>query len=146
MKNPLRVVTAMLMLAAVSLFTGCVSKLNSDLAPGADLSAIKKVYVVRLDKDERGVEKLIADRLSTLGLEATAGERLRIPEDVDAIVTYQDKWMWDITMYMIELRVQIRKPKTEVALASGHSMRSSLVRKSPAEMVDEVVTEIFKKK
>jgi hypothetical protein len=81
-----------------------------------------------------------------MGMQATAGEAGRTPADVDAIVTYQDKWTWDITMYMIELNVQIRKPKSEITIASGHSLRTSLARKSPPEMVEEVLTDIFKKK
>ncbi|WP_438479911.1 hypothetical protein [Oleiharenicola lentus] len=143
--KPLRLFASLLLVISAAFLSGCITKLNSEISPGTDLAAINKVYVVRLEKDERGVEKLIADRLSLLGKQATSGERAGIPADVDAIVTYQDKWMWDITMYMIELYVQIRKPKTEIALATGHSMRTSLVRKSPPEMVDEVITDIFKK-
>jgi hypothetical protein len=51
--------------------------------------------------------------------------------------------MWDITMYMIALSISIRDPNNDVQLASGHSTRSSLVRKSPEEMVKEVLTKIF---
>lgn len=113
--------------------------------PGTDLSSLKKLYVVRLPADQRGVERLIADRLNVMGYQATAGEAVNTPADIDAVVTYQDKWMWDITMYMIELNVQVRQPKTQAALASGHSLRTSLVRKSPPEMVAEVLTDLFKK-
>ncbi len=136
-----------LLAAIVALFSGCATaQLNSDVAPTANLTEIKKLHVVRLPKDERGVERLIADRLNTMGKEATFGERSAAPADADAIVTYQDKWMWDLTMYMIELNVQIRQPTSDIALATGHSLRTSLVRKSPAEMVAEVLNEIFKQR
>jgi hypothetical protein len=101
--------------------------------------------VVRLDADKRGIEKLISDRLNVMGYKATAGEKTAVPDDAEAIVTYQDKWMWDITMYMIELNVQVRQPKTDIAMATGHSLRTSLARKSPPEMVEEVLTDLFKK-
>jgi hypothetical protein len=136
----------LLLSLVVGLTSGCVTKLNSSVAPGTDLKAIKSFHVVRLPADERGVEKLIADRLNTMGYKATSGEKSATPETAEAIVTYQDKWMWDITMYMIELNIQIRQPKTDVALATGHSLRTSLARKSPAEMVNEVLTDIFNKK
>jgi hypothetical protein len=132
-------------LASVALLSGCATaQLHSDVATGTDLNAIKKIYVERLPKDERGVEKLIAEHLTALGKTATSGEKANAPADVDAIITYQDKWMWDITMYMIELNVQLRNPKTEISLATGHSLRTSLVRKSPREMVAEVLNDIFK--
>lgn len=141
----LRSLIALTLLVASVFLTGCITKLDSQLAPGANLAEVKNLYVVRLEKDERGIEKLIADRLNLMGKSATSGERSAIPANVDAIVTYQDKWMWDLTMYMIELSVQIRAPKTEMALATGHSLRSSLVRKSPPEMVEEVLKDVFKK-
>jgi len=128
----------------VALTSGCMTQLKSDITPGTDLKALKKIYVVQLPQDERGVGRLIADRLNLMGKRATCGYKASAPEDADAIVTYQDKWMWDITMYMIELNIQVRKPKTEMAMATGHSMRTSLVRKSPPEMVQEVLVDIFK--
>lgn len=136
----------LLLACVVGLFSGCVTQLNSNIAPDANLSAVKKIYVIRLPKDERGVDRMIADRLNLMGKQATSGEAANVPADADAIVTYQDKWTWDITMYMIELNVQVRKPKSEIAIASGHSLRTSLVRKSPQEMVAEVLGDIFKTK
>lgn len=132
--------------AVLALLSGCVTQLNSDVSPEAKLQDLKTIYVVHLPQDGRGVDKLIADRLAVMGKQATSGERSAMPEDVDAIVTYQDKWMWDITMYMIELNVQVRRPKNEIALATGHSLRTSLARKSPAQMVEEVLNDIFKQR
>ena len=51
--------------------------------------------------------------------------------------TYKDKWMWDITMYMIELTITFREPGTDYPLAEGNSYHTSLTRKSPEEMVDD---------
>lgn len=137
----------LLLVALVGLMSGCSTvQLNSNVTPGTDLNGLKKFYVVRLDKDTRGVEKLIAQRLTTLGKEASAIEpSVAVPADADAVVTYQDRWIWDITMYMLQLDVQIRNPKTNMALATGHSLRTSLARKSPPEMVEEVFNDIFKK-
>lgn len=128
----------------VGLMSGCMTQLNSNITPGTDLKGLKKFYVVRLPADQRGIDRLIADRLNLMGRQATNGDKSGMPEDTQALVTYQDKWMWDMTMYMIELNIQLRQPKTEIAIASGHSMRTSLVRKSPPEMVEEVLTDMFK--
>jgi len=97
-----------------------------------------------LPADHRGVERLIADRLNVMGYQATSGESATVPDDVDAAVTYQDKWMWDITMYMLQLDVQVRRPNNGVAIASGHVLRTSLARKSPPETVADVLNDIFR--
>jgi hypothetical protein len=126
--------------------SGCATQqLSATATAGADLKSLKKVFVVHQPKDERGVDKLIAERLTVLGKQCTFGERSAAPADADAIVTYQDKWMWDMKMYLLELNVQVRSPKSDIALVSGHSFRTSLVRKSAPEMVEEVLTEMFKK-
>jgi hypothetical protein len=47
-------------------------------------------------------------------------------------------------MYMLELTVVMRDPATDFPLATGNSLHTSLTRKSPKEMVEEVTTNIYK--
>lgn len=132
-------------LILVSLFLpGCSSTLNATKAPGTDLTRLKSFYVQKLPADERGVQVLIASRLTQMGFQATHGVEAMPTMPVDGIVTYQDKWMWDITMYMLQLSVQVRDPKNGMVLVNGQSMRTSLIRKDPEGMVEEVLTEMFK--
>jgi hypothetical protein len=117
---------------------------NSARAPDVDLHKLKTFYVARLPADERGVEKLIATRLTTMGYQCTSGDSQTSPTPVDAVVTYQDRWMWDITMYMIKLDIQIHDGTTGAVLANGEVMRPSLQRKSPEGMVEETLGVVFK--
>ncbi len=91
----------------------------------------------------RGIEAMIAAELNAMGKTATSGAAAKPVSPVDAVVTYQDKWMWDITMYMLELTIDLRSPETNYKFATGRSFRTSLARKSPEEMVAEVLGEIF---
>jgi hypothetical protein len=126
-----------------ALLVGCASSLDSETIPGVDLAKLNSFYVRKLPADGRGVERLISERLVAMGKRSSYGPGSKPSYPVDAIVTYQDHWMWDITMYMLELSIQIRDPANDVQLASGHSMRTSLIRKSPQEMVKEVLDRIF---
>jgi hypothetical protein len=135
---------------AVLLFTtilsGCaVNKMDAQIFPDQDLSKINSFYVVKLDADERGVNELITSKLSAIGKQASTGSAANAPAKVDALVTYTDKWMWDITMYMLELTVVIQDPTDKFPIAKGYSMHTSLTRLSPEKMVDEVITNIYKK-
>ena len=134
-----------LVLFVLLLTTGCASSLQAKKMPGTDLSKLKTFYVQKLAADGRGIEQVIANQLTYMGFTAANGAGETPSSPVDAIVTYQDKWMWDITMYMLQLSIQLRDPQTRMVLAIGDSMRTSLIRKSPEGMVDEVLTEIFKK-
>ena len=125
--------------------SGCaVNRATAMVTPDADLSKVKTFYVVQLSSDTRGVEKLIRDNLIKRGFTATAGPELpQASYQADAVVTYLDKWFWDITMYMLELTITIRNPANNFPMATGNSFHTSLTRKSPEEMVDEVLTNIF---
>lgn len=134
------------LLAAISLLsitTGCaVNRATANVENPAAFNKVKTLYVTKLDADQRGINVLIADKFKSRGYNVATGTDK--PKDVDAIVTYLDKWMWDITMYMIELTITVRDPKTEFPIATGNSLHTSLTRKSPTEMVDEVVENILK--
>jgi hypothetical protein len=127
---------------AVLMFAACASPtLEVKKMPGADLLPIKTVFVQRLAEDERGIDQLIVNQLTRMGFAATNSV---IDPPSDAIVTYQDRWMWDITMFMVQLSIQVRDGQTKMVLANGRSWRPSLERKSPEEMVEEVLMAIFK--
>lgn len=141
MKRVIRVIQVGLLLAMIS---GCANtSLTSDVDPSADLSTLQSFYVAKLPSDERGIEKMIEDELNAIGKHAFSGEDPKPPSPVDAVVTYEDKWMWDITMYMLELEIDLRDPDTNYEFATGRSYRTSLARKSPEEMVKEVLSKIF---
>jgi hypothetical protein len=109
------------------------------VSPGVDLSKIKTIYVIKLPADGRGINGIIAKQLQAMGYQATTGNEAKIPQGVDATLTYQDRWTWDITMYMLELNIQLRDPQTGSLLAEGESYRPSMQRTSPAEMALEVL-------
>lgn len=142
-KLPIFIVLPLLAIIAL-VSSGCITKLDSSVAPGVELSELKVIFVKKLAADERGIEKLIAQELNRMGYQAVYGSDLPANRNFDAIIEYQDKWTWDLTMYMIELRVQILDPINSYTMASGESYRTSIVRKTPSEMVKEVLTEIFK--
>jgi hypothetical protein len=124
--------------------SGCaVNRATGSVDPSANLSAIKTMYVKKIPADDGGTNVLIADKLHTKGVTVTTGTDSP-PSGVDAVVTYIDKWMWDMTMYMLELTITIRDPKTDFPLATGNSYHTSLTRLSPKEMVNEVVDNIYK--
>lgn len=101
------------------------------------------MYVKKIPEETGGTNVLIADKLRSKGVVVTTGTEPP-PSNVDAVVTYIDRWMWDITMYMLELTITIRDPKTDFPLATGNSFHTSLTRLSPQEMVNEVVDNIYK--
>ena len=131
-------------LAALVSTTGCaVNRAESTLMADADLSHVKTIYVVHNDASKHDVDKDLKAAFEKRGYAVTTGPAQKPPYAQDAVVTYVDKWMWDLTMYMIELNVTMRNPANEFPMATAHSIHTSLTRKSQAEMADEVAANVL---
>jgi hypothetical protein len=141
----MRRIIKMLGLAFLAVSLAACASLQATKAPSADLSIIKTVYVQKLEGDGYNVYQVITARLMATGFKATTGPSADPPEPVDAIVTYVDRWTWDITPYMVRLSIQVRDFNTRAILASGESYRPSLQRRSVQEMVAETLDAIFKR-
>jgi hypothetical protein len=139
-----RHVWILLCLLTLAVLQGCaINRESASISTDVDLSHLKRFYVVKFAPDQRGINFVIATQLNQLGFQASTGLETSMPKDVDAIVTYLDKWQWDITMYMIELKIFIREPQTDALLAVGNSMHTSLSRQTPEEMAAEVLANMF---
>ena len=142
-KNRFSVVAAALI--AATILSGCVNRQSASVTPGFELKQLKEFHVVKFAPDGRGINNVIRDRLDSLGYTASTSADTKPPRKVDAIVTYRDRWRWDIAMYLLKLTITFSNPDTKAAMAVGSSYHTSLTRKSTDEMVDEVLTNIFAK-
>ena len=139
-----RIISMAAITAAVFLSTGCaVNRATAKLAPGADLAKVRSIHIEKQPRDNRGIDLLLKKNLEQRGYTVTTDASSRPNGPADAALTYVDRWMWDITMYMLELTVNLREPDTGSSIATGNSYHTSLTRKSPEEMVDEVVGNIL---
>ena len=127
----------------VSIGQGCaINRATAQLIDNADLSGLRTFYVVKFYRDtgDLHLEKRISDQLVKMGYKATSGPEDQIPAGVDAIVTYRDKWDGWI---MNELTITIRDPENNDVLAVGNSLHTAWTSKTPKQMIEEVLTNIF---
>lgn len=133
-----------LLLVLLFLTTSCaVVDIYSVKVPGSDLDEVNTFYVIRHDKDTRNLDITIAEELNKLGFNATSGFIDEKPDNVDAVVTYHDRWIWDLSLYLLQLEIQIRDSETNFPLIKGESFRTSMARKSPAVMAQEIFESMF---
>lgn len=135
-------ITGYLCIVAIFFLSGCSAQLKSNMQPGVDINSIDTFYVVHFNEEEHRIDKMISDELNNMGFKASYGEEENIPKEADAIVTYVDNWQWDITNYLIKLSITMRD-QDDTMLGVGESFRTSLVRKSPPEMVKEILYDMF---
>ena len=134
-----------LLAVALAMLTGCYHQYtNARMLPNTTISADKGYYVVRHANDSRQIDLAVAAEMRAMGLhKVSSGLEGDMPAGTDVVVFYEDRWMWDMTNYLIMLKVQFRDASSNLLIARGQSVRSSLVRKSVEAMVQETLVAIF---
>ena len=134
-------VTVFLLLTLLA-FTGCTS-VESQRDPAADFSRITRFFVERRLSDNYHIADAIVAELQSRGFEASAGPLTMIPEDVQALVSYEDVWAWDFKSYLIQLNVAVSHPHTRRMLAAASYRQPSLITKEPPVVVHRVFSRIL---
>ena len=75
MNVPAVTIRIALAISVLLLVTGCINQSSATMAPGQsqDMGRAKNLFVVKLGPDERGVNKVISDRLILRGYKFKTG-------------------------------------------------------------------------
>ena len=122
---------------------GCMTDFQADPIPVAQRAAGTRYFVERHEKDERKLDQTIAAELSKRGVVASSGTSAERPPDCAVLVTYEDRWQWDMSMYLLSLRIDLRDPQTNALYTTGTSMQTSLARKPAEEVIAHIVGAFF---
>ena len=104
-----RRLTSMLFVFCLLLLTaGCaVNRATAIVTPGNDFSKVKSFYIVKEQGDDN-VYKLIEANLTKRGYAVSTGSDMTSTYKSDVTLTYVDRWMWDMTMYMLNLTITFK--------------------------------------
>ncbi len=140
MTSPIKIALLLIPMLALQ---GCMTRLEATKSPGVEISDFGGIYVQHFYPDKRKFHYVIADKLTLLGYPAKPLRTDDIPEDADLLVTYVDNWRWDITNYMLKIKIDVRDADSLELLISGESFRTSLARRAPETMIQEALEEIL---
>ena len=126
---------------------GCVGNTSGQLALPKEQAQTATYFVQRQDKDSRDLAATIAHAMQTRGLKATSGNAAERPADAAYVVTYVDKWMWDMRMYLYDLRIDLRDARDQSILGYGQSMQSSLkaMGQTHEDVINRALDQLFAK-
>ena len=104
------------MLLPLLMLSACATN-NATRAPDANLSKLKTFYVVRLPEDGRGIEKLIAARLTAMGYQSASGDGCNRPGS-------------------------LAEPVAKVANAANRLRANRLVIEEPAQIIRQLLSRL----
>ena len=141
MTTPERILILCLCLMAV----GCTTNVSRFQMPDSDLGDIVALH---LDPpgEERNAEELrslVVSNLEKRGYRVETRDASVTLGDGDYIFDIAADWHWDITWYLLELRVAIYEPGNNILVAQAQSQQSSLARKRNEEVVERAMASLF---
>lgn len=140
MRNPKH---AAWILALALLAASCsIVEKSGYVRPGTSLGKEQTFFVVMDGEGRTDTGTVVVDRLKALDYDVRSGPRADVPANTDVIVIYKDYWVWD---FMLSLKVDFRNARTNALMATGQTLRNSLARTSPDEMVDEALAQVLAK-
>jgi len=108
-----------LLAAALALLSGGCASFDASVEGGQSLKGVQRFFVVSNLNDNRALDHQIAQALRSRGLVAEVGPLTMMPDDTQAVVTFQDHWAWDFGEHLNFLRINVRKPSQQQSFASA---------------------------
>lgn len=140
----LNILHMLAIIAMLTFISGCSHKVSTRHNPNYTKKEFSKVYLQQYEKDIKfHVYREIRDELELLGFEVLMGLDTTPTEKVDLIVTYEDKWMWDMSNYLLKLDVFLVDADELVSISETSVLRTSLIRKDRKYVVREAFSELF---
>jgi hypothetical protein len=111
--------TRVLLAAALALFLGGCASFDASVEGGQSLQGVQRFFVVSNLNDNRALDHQIAAALKASGRTAEVGPLTMMPDDTQAVVTFQDYWAWDFGERLVFLKINVRHPSKEQTYASA---------------------------
>lgn len=136
---------SILLIAACLLSAGCATNIERFQMPDTDLTQVRKVYVATPDDERTATElhSLVKANLEDRGYEVAERTESTTFAQGEYIFDYSADWHWDITWYLLDLRVAIYNPVDATLIAQAQSYQTSVVRRSNEIVVDRAIASLF---
>ena len=120
------------------MIAGC-SSYQTQMEPGRAPAGVQRFFVQTNPNDGHALDHKIAAALTSRGYQAESGPLTMMPEETQAIVSYQDHWTWDFGDHLVYLQIALRDRKSNQVYASVVFSAKLPTRKPPADIADELV-------
>lgn len=126
----------------LGLLAGCASY-DTEVVRGRSLAGVQRFFVVSNPNDNRALDHQIMAALQARGYTAETGPRTMMPDDTQAIVSYQDRWTWDFGDRLVYLQIGVRDRKSSQTYATATFSTRLPTRKPIPAIVDELVGQLL---
>jgi hypothetical protein len=130
------------MIAALVALAGCSTVSARKIV---SLDRFHRIYVEQRLNDNHHLDEHFVSELRQLGREASSGPMTMMPENTDAVLTYDARWEWDFKNYLIELNFELHTVHPRKKLADARYYQPSIKTKAPPAVIRELLVDLFTK-
>jgi hypothetical protein len=134
---------SILLLLGLFCSVGCSSYVAS-ADPTRKAKPIQVYFVKSNLSDNRGIDGRLVRALQARGFKADKGPMTMMPQEAQAIVTYEDHWNWDFTTHLTGLRIEFQDTKTERPFASSTFSGPAALTVSIDDVIDRLLDKMLK--
>lgn len=139
---PSRCLLRILFLLPLAFVGGCSSVSARKVVA---LDSFQRIFVVQRLNENHHLDELFVAELRRLGREASSGPLTMMPENTDAILTYDARWEWDFQTYLIELRMELHTTHTRKKLADATCHQPTIKPRAPEPIIREMLQRLLVK-
>ena len=132
-------------LALGFLLGGCASY-QATQAPNSQLSRYTHIFVENNLDDNHQIDQMLVSSLRSRGIQAESGPNTLVPDEAQAILSYQDHWNWDFSDHLVGLSIQLRDARKSKPLAIANFTGPVSITKSAQQICDTTVTKLLTSK
>ena len=133
---------ALVLIGLGLLLPGC-SAVTGQLDRTRSLKGIQHFFVLSNLNDNHAIDQHIAAVLQSRGRDASSGPLTMMPDDAQAVVTYQDHWSWDFGEHLMYLVISVHQANSQRQYATVTFQVRVPLRKSPADIVADLVDQLL---
>jgi hypothetical protein len=131
---------SLLLLLLLGLVSGCASY-NTNVQ--RTLQGVTHFFVLANGNDNRALNHQIVATLKARGFSAETGPLTMMPDESQAIITYQDYWTWDFGEHLVYLQISARDRKTSEPFGSVTFQSKLPSGKTTAVIVDGLIVKLL---
>jgi hypothetical protein len=133
----------LLVLLVLGLLLGGCSSYDTETPHGRGLAGLKQFFVLSNSNDNHAVDQRIVAALRARGLTADCGPTTMMPDNTQAVVTYQDHWTWDFGEHLYALKFSVRGPDSSETLAAASFYARVPLNEDLSDTVNKLVAGLF---
>ena len=131
------------MLLVVFALAGCLTSVSARKVTSLD--RFERIFVETRLNENNHLDELFVAELRRLGREASSGPMTMMPENTDAVLTYDARWQWDFKTYLIELSFELHSVHPRKKIADARYHQPSIRTKAPDNIIRELLGRLFAK-